>query len=88
MKKNIGEGNKRAWGRKRRKKEKRGKTKNDSKKKETIESVIREKGRIRNEWRGQSRRERHNRRSRVTALWLVLISSLSELAWLTGCRTS
>jgi len=57
-------------------------------KKETIESVIREKGRIGNEWRGQSRIERHNRRSRVTALWLVLISSLSELAWLTGCRTS
>ena len=56
--------------------------------KKTIESVIREKDRIGNEWRGQSRRERHNRRSRVTALWLVLISSLSELAWLTGCRTS
>jgi len=66
------------------KKEKRGKTTA----KKTNESVIREKDRIGNEWRGQSRRERHNRRSRVTALWLVLISSLSELAWLTGCRTS
>jgi len=31
--------------------------------KKTIESVIREKDRIGNEWRGQSRRERHNRRS-------------------------
>jgi len=70
--------------------EKREKRKNEKRqqKKETIESVIREKDRIGNEWRGQSRRERHNRRSRVTALWLVLISSLSELAWLTGCRTS